>query len=112
MNTQQFLALDAAGKAALLAGAEHIGERYEPSYTVLLYHIRGLYIEAFYHRRQGIVQYNCITNIDALRPYLPFQEPDAHRLAAANGAQAKSWRSRFSAMVQQTIHYFTRRIAS
>lgn len=122
MTAQQFFALSTAEKETFLASIEHISERYEPDYTVMLYYIGGLYIEAFYHRRAGIIQYECLSNLQSLKPYLPLPEaiiktpkpsylkPAIDQLVAMAAQQQTTWMHRFNDLMQQKLGYlFTNR---
>lgn len=122
MTAQQFLALSTADKETFLGSIEHISERYEPDYTVLLYYIDGMYMEAFYHRRAGIIQYECINNLEGLKSYLPLPEaaakspkpsylkPAFDQLAAIAAQQQNNWMHKINGMMHQTFgSFFTRR---
>lgn len=106
MTQQQFHSLDLNSKILLLTDMPHVGERFEPKYTILLFQMNGWLLEAYHHRRTGAIHFEAITHSQHLDNFILLEKgivlPDGTTATAKPGLLAYNWR-RFSAGAKQYL---------
>ncbi len=106
MTQQQFHSLDLNSKVLLLTDMPHVGERFEPKYTILLFQMSGWLLEAYFHRRSGAMHFETVTSNEQLYRFMLLDKgivlPDGTTATAKPGLLAYNWR-KFSATAKQYI---------
>jgi hypothetical protein len=106
MTQQQFHSLDLNSKILLLTDMPHIGERFEPKYTILLFQMSGWLLEAYFHRRSGAMHFETITRNEQLNHFMLLEKgivlPDGTTATAKPGLLAYNMR-KFTACAKQYI---------
>lgn len=104
MTQQQFNALDLNSKVLLLTDMPHIGERFEPKYTILLFQMGSWLLEVYFHRRNGAMHFEAITRNEQLNAFMLLEKgivlPDGTTTTAKPGLMAYNLR-KFSAVAKQ-----------
>jgi len=72
MTPNQFFDLDEQEQAELVWDGEFKGTREDPEHTILLYKIRELYVEVYYHKKYNVIRkFDAFTAKELLDIYLP-----------------------------------------
>ena len=109
MTQEQFHSLDLNSKILLLTDMPHVGERFEPKYTILLFQMSGWLLEAYFHRRSGAMHFETVSHNEQLNRFLLLEKsimlPDGTLATAKPGLLAYNWR-KFSASAKQYLAGF------
>ena len=72
MKLSQFNLLDESEQVAmLLEDGVLVAERFYKEFTILLYQLRGFYVEVYYHKTYEVIQgFRSFENLSSLDPFL------------------------------------------
>lgn len=71
MTVNEFYSLDEQEQAEAIWDGNHLGQRHDEDHNILLYFIKGIYVEVFYHREHNIIRkLVAYSSTDELLPFL------------------------------------------
>ena len=72
MSPSQFHNLDEAEQAEVIWEGKHIADRQDEDHNILLYQIKDLYVEVYYHKEYNVIRrFEAFTKDELLDIYLP-----------------------------------------
>lgn len=83
MTPQQFHALNPESQNELIENMPHVGERFEPGFTILLFQMDGWLLEAYFHRRAGAIQFGTVAHQWQLAQFNTSSQNIAHMPAVS-----------------------------